>query len=45
MSFGLFNVPTTYIDLMNRVFKSYVYMFIIVFIDVVLAYSITKNIM
>ena len=33
MSFGLTNASTTFIDLMNRVFRSYLDSFVIVFID------------
>ncbi|XP_055806993.1 uncharacterized protein LOC129875776 [Solanum dulcamara] len=39
MSFGLTNVPIAFIDLMNRVFKQYIDMFVIVFIDEILIYS------
>ena len=39
MSFGLTNAPSTFIDLMNRVFKPYFDMSSIMFIDVILIYS------
>ncbi|WMV09562.1 hypothetical protein MTR67_002947 [Solanum verrucosum] len=39
MSFGLTNVPTTFMDLMNIVFNKYLDLFIIVFIDDILIYS------
>ena len=39
MSFRLTNSPTTFMDLMNRVFKQYVDLFVIVFIDDILIYS------
>ena len=39
MSFVLTNAPTVFIDLMNRVFRSYLDSFIIVFIDDILVYS------
>ena len=39
MSIGLTNVPTTFMYLMNRVFKLYLYTFVIVFIDDILTYS------
>ena len=39
MSFGLTNAPTTFMDLMNRVFQNYLDSFVIVFIDDILVYS------
>ena len=39
MPFGLTNAPTTFMDLMNHVFRSYVDRFIVVFIDNILVYS------
>ena len=38
MSFGLTNAPAAFMDLMNRVFKQYLDLFVIVFIDDILIY-------
>ena len=39
MSFGLKNVLEAFMDLVNRVFKPYLDLFVIVFIDDILLYS------
>ena len=39
MPFGLNNAPTAFMDIMNRVFLSYLDAFVIVFIDDTLVYS------
>jgi len=39
MLFGLFNSPMAFMDLKNRVFRQYLDMFVIVFIDDILIYS------
>ena len=39
MSFGLTNALTTFMDLINRVFRPYVDQFVVVFIDDILVYS------
>ncbi|WMV08820.1 hypothetical protein MTR67_002205 [Solanum verrucosum] len=43
MSFGLTNAPVTFMDLLNRVFRQYLDMFVIVFIDDILIYSKSEN--
>ena len=39
MSFGITNAHVAFMDLMNRVFKQYLDLFVIVFIDDILIYS------
>ena len=41
--FSLTNTPTTFMDLMNRVFKEFLDKFIIVFIDDILIYSQSRK--
>ena len=43
MSFGLTNAPAAFMDLINRVFKQYLDLFIIVFIDDILIYSMNEE--
>ena len=43
MSFGLTNSPATFMDPMNRVFRSYLDSFIIVFIEDIFVYLKNKG--
>ena len=43
MSFGLTNAPTAFIDLMNRVSIPFLDVFVILFIDYILVYSISEK--
>ncbi|GJR49500.1 putative reverse transcriptase domain-containing protein [Tanacetum coccineum] len=43
MPFGLTNSPAVFMDLMNRVYKSYLDRFVIVFIDDILIYFKNKK--
>ena len=43
MSFGLTNAPAAFMSLMNMIFKPYLDLFVIVFIDDILVYSKSKK--
>ncbi|KAF3657764.1 Protein transport protein-like [Capsicum annuum] len=43
LSFGLNNAPAAFMDLMNRVFRPYLDMFVIVFINDILVYSDSED--
>ena len=43
MSFGLINASTTFMDLVNRVFRDYLDSFVIIFIDDILVYSKSED--
>lgn len=43
MSFGLTNTSTLFMDLMNRMFPSYLDKFMIVFVNEILIYSRSKD--
>ena len=43
MPFELTNAPAAFLDLMNRVFKEYLDKFVIVFIDDILIYSMSRD--
>ena len=41
--YGFTNVPTTFMDLMHRVFQPYLDQFVVVFVDDILIYSQSKE--
>ena len=43
MSFGLTNAPAAFMSLMNGIFKPYLDLFVIVFIDDILEYSKSRK--
>lgn len=43
MSFGVTNVPAIFMDHMNRIFRSFLNKFVVVFIDDILIYSRTRE--
>lgn len=43
MYFGWTNAPAAFMDLINSVFRQYLHMFVIVFIDDILIYSRSEN--
>jgi len=43
MFFGLTNAPMVFMDLMNKLFKKYLYIFVILFIDDILIYSRSED--
>ena len=43
MSFGLTNAPVAFMDLINRVFREYIYSFVMVSIDYIIFHPKTRE--